>query len=163
MSRLCTSSVLVLLRAAIAVLVQQLLYCYNKFQLGFTSVAQMSNRKCLSIGNAGREQMLYLFFAVMIPTVVSVLILGGPISILGAWCISMLILMEMNCLANFLQLHFFQIVKRSMSTSLFDVAAFLMSKSSLTVSSVLISSSDYFFWQLIFCTVADVIHMGYLG
>lgn len=73
-----------LLRAAIAVLVQQLLYCYNKFQLGFTSVAQMSNRKCLSIGNAGREQMLYLFFAVMIPTVVSVLILGGPISILGA-------------------------------------------------------------------------------
>lgn len=73
-----------LLRAAVAVLVQQLLYCYNKFQLGFTSVAQMSNRKCLSIGNAGREQILYLFFAVVIPAVVSVLILGSSVSILRA-------------------------------------------------------------------------------
>lgn len=39
----------------------------------------------------------------------------------------------------------FQIVKRSMSTALFDVTAFLMSKSFLTISTVLINSSDYFF------------------
>lgn len=61
-SRSCARSVSLLLKGAAGTAsVWQLLYYSNKFQLRFRPVAQTSNKKCLSVGNVWRDEMVYPF------------------------------------------------------------------------------------------------------